>query len=118
MVDKEGDYYRTPFKGYCGATQGDTLYPKIFNMVVETIVCQWVTVVAVIEAGSEGLITLVQDLVAYFYAGDVIVTLTQTEILQRAFDVLTDLFDRVGLWTNMRKANRMACNPCHMNDIM
>ena len=29
-----------------------------------------------------------------------------------AFDVLTGLFDRVGLWTNVRKTVGMMCRPC------
>ena len=45
----------------------------------------------------------IPDFVAYFYANDCLVTLTQPERLQWAFGVLTCLFDQVGLRTNMRK---------------
>ena len=55
------------------------------------------------EAGVEGLSPLVQDLALYLYTDNGLVTLTQPERLKRLFNVLMDLFDRVGLRTNMRK---------------
>ena len=42
-----------------------------------------------------------------------LVASTQPESLQRAFDVLTGLFDRVGLRTNTNKTVSMACQPFH-----
>ena len=42
-----------------------------------------------------------------------LVASTQPESLQRAFDVLTGLFDRVILRTNRRKTVSMACHPLH-----
>ena len=38
---------------------------------------------------------------------------TQPERLQRAFDVLTGLFNWVGLRSNMLKTVGMVCQPCH-----
>ena len=32
-------------------------------------------------------------------------------LLQTAFDTLTRLFDRVGLWTNIRRTVGMVCQP-------
>ena len=48
------------------------------------------------------------------YAEDELVALTQLERLQRAFSVLTGLFDRVGLRKNTRKTVSMVCQKCHM----
>ena len=53
------------------------------------------------------------DLADYFYAYNGLVTLNQLEKLQRAFDVLIGLFDRVGLQTNTTKTVGMVCQPCH-----
>ena len=39
MVDKAGGYFRCPFKGYQGVTQGDLLSPTIFNVVVDAVIC-------------------------------------------------------------------------------
>ena len=50
---------------------------------------------------------------AYFYANDGLVASTQPERLQREFDLLTGLFDQVGLSMNKRKAVSIACQPCH-----
>ena len=44
-----------------------------------------------------GLGLTILYLAAYFYSDDGLVESTQPERLQRAFDILTDLFNRVGL---------------------
>ena len=58
-------------------------------------------VVTPIESGTGGLGLTIFDLVYYLYADDGLVSSTRSERLQRSFDVLTGLFDRVGLRTNM-----------------
>ena len=50
MVARVGGYYRTAFQGVHMVTQGDPLSPIIFNVVVDVVVRNWVTVVV---AGSE-----------------------------------------------------------------
>ena len=49
MVARAGVYYRTGFKGVRGVTQGNPLSPTIFNVVLDAVVCHWVTL-AVEEA--------------------------------------------------------------------
>ena len=44
MVARAGGYYGAALKGACGVTQGDPLSPTIFNVVVDAVVRQWVTV--------------------------------------------------------------------------
>ena len=53
MVARAGGYYRASFKGSCGVTQGETLSPTIFNLVVDAVVRHWVTVM-VEGAGERG----------------------------------------------------------------
>ena len=55
MVSNAGGYYGPPFKGYRGGTQGDHLLTTLFNIVVETVMRHWVTVMEEEEAGLEGL---------------------------------------------------------------
>ena len=43
MVARAGGYYGTDFWGERGVTQGDPLYPTIFNVVVDAVVRHWVT---------------------------------------------------------------------------
>ena len=111
MVDRSGGYFGLPFKGYHGATQGDPLSPKLFNLVVYAVIRHWVTVVAATKEGTEGLGNSIRDLAAYLNAGYGLVASTQPERLQREFDVLTGLFDRVVLRKNTRKTVSMACQP-------
>ena len=59
-------YYGPPFKGYNIFIQGLPLSPTLFNMVVDAVICHWVTVVAETEAGIEGLGLPIRDLEAYF----------------------------------------------------
>ena len=113
MVDKAGGYFRRLFKGYRGVKQGNSLYPKIFNMVVDAAIRHWVMVVTPSEAGTGGLGIAIIDLVAYFYADNDLVVSTQPERLQRAFDVLTGLFDQVDLQTNTADTFGMVCQPCN-----
>ena len=100
MVAKAGRYFGRLFKGYQGVTQGDPLYLIMFIVVVDAVICHWVAVVMTIEAGTGGLGLTIIDMAAYFYANGGLVVLTQPERLQRAFDVITCLFDRVGLRKN------------------
>ena len=51
MVARAGGYYRTAFQGAQGVPQGDPLSPTIFNVVVDAVVRNWVTVV--IAGGEE-----------------------------------------------------------------
>ena len=76
-------------------------------MVVDAVIRHWVTVVDPTEDGMERLGLQIRDLVWYLYVDDGLVTLTQPERLQRAFDVLTGLFDWVSLRTNKRNTVSM-----------
>ena len=60
----------------------------------------------------------VGELLVYLYTDNGLVASTQLERLQREFDVLTGLFNRVGLSTNTRKTVRMLCQPCHAPGLM
>ena len=109
MVAKASGYFGRPFKGYLGVAQGDPLSPTISNVVVDAVINQWVTAVTPTEAGTGILVLTIIDLAAYFYAEDFLVASTHLERLQRLFDTLSGLFDRVGLKTNMTKIVGMVC---------
>ena len=53
MVAKSGGYYRSNFQGFRGVTQGDPLFPTIFNVVVDEVGRHWLEVM-VEGAGKQG----------------------------------------------------------------
>ena len=81
MVARSGRYFGYPFKRYRDVIQGYPLSPKIFNTVVNTVIRHWVALVAPTKDGTEVLGLSIQDLVAYLYADNGLVTSTQTERL-------------------------------------
>ena len=112
MVARAGGYFGTGFKGARGVTQGNPLSTTIFNVVVDAVVCHWVTL-AVEEAetrGGRGLEGRHQA--ALFYTDNGMVALSDPRWLQWAFNTLVGLFDCVGLQTNVGKTVSMTCRPC------
>ena len=110
MAAREGGYYGTAFKGARGVTQGDPLFPTIFNVVVDAVVRNWLEGLqtAKEEKGAKGG----GHFSAVFYADDGMVGASDPEWLQGAFSALLAIFDRVGLQTNVDKTVSMACHPC------
>ena len=45
VVSRAGGYFGVLFKEKCGVTQGDLLSPTIFIMVMDAVICAWVSVV-------------------------------------------------------------------------
>ena len=54
----------------------------------------------------------IQRMAAYFYADNGIRVSTRATQLQQAFEVLTEMFDWVGLLTNLFNTVIMVCQPC------
>ena len=53
MVARSVGYCVEPFYGERGVTQGEPLFPKIFNVVVKSVVRHWESLVA--EGGGEDI---------------------------------------------------------------
>ena len=70
MVAESGRYYGSPFKDYLGVTQGDPLSTTIFSVLVNAVICNWVTLYVGGEAVHEGFRRAVQWLAALLYADD------------------------------------------------
>ena len=94
-------------------TQGGPLSPKIFNIMVDAVVREWISQL-LYEDGEEAMELSdataasleVGLIVALLYADDAYIASTSRDILQDSMDILTDLFDRVGLRTNTEKTKR------------
>ena len=93
-------------------TQGNPTPPTIFNVVVDAVFRNWVSVVAEAEAeaGTKGFIRDVQRTAAHFYADYGLLVSTRAVKLKQAFHVLKELFDPVGFHTNEGKTVSMCRN--------
>ena len=54
---------------------------------------------------------------AFFNADDGVVASTDPGWIQSAFDLMTGVFDRLGLRTNIHKAVGMVCLPCQASGV-
>ena len=95
----------TPHLKILGGTnhgiQGGALLLLIYNMVVDTLICHWLTVVYGEYTGSEGFGRLLKNLVALFYRGGWILAYPLLDRLQEALYILTGIFNMVVLRTNV-----------------
>ena len=66
------------------------------------------------ESGLDGFGWVVHWLTVFFHSAVSLLFLSSKSQFQLDLDVLTGLFDRVGLHTNVKKPVRMACQPCHI----
>ena len=103
VVARVGCYYGTLFQGYREFTQWYPLSPTIFNIVLNTVTCRWISIVAKEEAGPEGFRWAVQWLVALFYADNGILYSPQLDRLQADLDVLAGIFHQVCMHNNVTK---------------
>ena len=66
MVIKYDRLFGPSCQGYRGGTQGKLLYPMVFNVVEDSMIRQWVTVVVPTEVGAEGLGETIHELKEFF----------------------------------------------------
>ena len=88
MVDRAGGYCEGYFKGFQGVTQGDPLPPTIFNVVVDAVVCHWISLVEGGTGGQDGWGRAVLHRAAFLYMDDGLVALIDPVWLQGLFDTL------------------------------
>ena len=67
MLAQAGRYYGSPLKVYQGVNQGEPLSPIILNMVVDSLIRHWVTMVTGEEAGPVGFWRAVKCLEEFLY---------------------------------------------------
>ncbi len=112
MVCRVAGSYGTAFKAGRGVTQGGPLSVKLFNILVDAVVHEWVWQ---LEGGGdykEGkLVALTATFFANFYINDAYLASRDEGFLQHALTLLVDLFQRVGLRTNTFKMQTMICTP-------
>ena len=112
VVAKQSGYFGEAFDATRGVTQGDIISPTIFNIVADNVIRCWLGFVSdEVTDSAEGLGHNVTQRAAFFYADDGLVASPDKQWLQQAFEVLSDLFARMGLKTNTEKTKVMICTP-------
>jgi hypothetical protein len=112
MVCRAAGYYGTAFKAGRGLTQGGTLSAKLFNILVDAVVREWIWELQECGEFKEGeILEFMATFFAIFYVNDAYLTSRDVGFLQHALDILVDLFERVGLETNTSKTQTMIFTP-------
>jgi Reverse transcriptase (RNA-dependent DNA polymerase) len=111
VLPKQADYYGYPFTPGAGQITGSILGPLIFNIIVDSIVRYWLTIM-VDDGGTSAISGLtVKDILILFYADDGMIAARDPAWLQEALEVLVALFRRAGLDVNVNKTKIMICHP-------
>ncbi len=107
----KGNYGR-PSKASCGVTLGGPLSAKLFNIIIDTVVREWLRLMPETLDDSGGYLTnQIEALFATFYVDDGYIAPRDAEFLQVALDILIQTFKRIGLATNTKKTHAMVCTP-------
>ncbi len=96
-------------------TQGGPLSAKLFNILVNMVVWEWMRLMhATIDDMVGNLAECIKGLYVVFYVDDGYIASCNTEFLQEALNILVETFKRVGLAMNTKKTQAMACTPGRM----
>jgi hypothetical protein len=112
MVCQAAGNYGTAFKAGCGVTQGGPLSAKIFNILVDAVVWEWMQQLE--EDGDyeeEEVAEYMATFFAIFYVNDAFLASQDAGFLQHALTLLVDLFEWLGLQANTSKTQTMICTP-------
>jgi len=92
VIPKQADFFGVPLYQHSGQITGSILCPLIFNIVVDSVVRYWMTIM-VDEGGTSAMTGLtVMELLLLFYADDGMIASRDPAWLQEALTVLVALF--------------------------
>jgi hypothetical protein len=112
LVCRALDNYGSPFCAGHSVMQGRPLSTKLFNILVDAVAREWVWQLQEESELEEAVITeLMAAFFGIFYVDNANLASQDPEFLQRALDILVNLFARVGLKTNVKKTQTMICTP-------
>jgi hypothetical protein len=112
MVCRAAGNYGMAFKAGRGVTQGGLLSAKLFNILVDAVVCKWVQQLEEVGDYEEGkLAVLTATFFAIFYVDNAYLASRDAKFLLRALTLLVNLFQQVGLQINTSKMQTMICTP-------
>ncbi len=91
-------------------TQGGPLPAKLFNIIVNTVVHEWMQLMCKTLDYVEGnLAEHIRGLFVVFYVNNRYIASCDAEFLQEALDILVKTFKCAGLATNTKKTQAMIC---------
>ena len=100
------------FSAERGVTQGGPLSSLMFNVCVDAVVREWLHQRMLgEEATHDGLGERIVKILVAFYVDDGLIASCDPVWLQESFDILIELFERIGLFTNAAKMKAMVCIP-------
>jgi hypothetical protein len=92
LACRTGGYYGSVFSAGRGVTQGGPFSPRIFNVVVDAVVREWLRQSLGEEAARQGLGDLAKTFLCVFYADDGVLSARCPRRLQDSFVILVGLF--------------------------
>jgi hypothetical protein len=88
---------------------------KLFNILVDAVAREWKSLMQETldfgDMGEEEREAMMGELFAIFYVDDGYIASGDPDFLQRALDMLVDIFQRTGLETNTAKTQSGRCTP-------
>jgi hypothetical protein len=112
MVCRASVNYGTSFQAERGVTQGGLLSAKLFNVLVDAVAQEWMRELregSMLEPNE--IDCLMATFLAIFYVNDVYLASRDPDFLQRALDIIVNLFTHIGLKTNVQKMQMMIWTP-------
>jgi hypothetical protein len=112
MVCRTLGNYGGPFCTGQSVTQGGSLSAKLFNILIDAVVREWLHQLhdgGIVD--PEELDLLMAAFFAIFYVDDAYLAARDSNFLQVALNSLVSLFEHVGLETNIKKMQTMICTP-------
>jgi hypothetical protein len=112
MVCRAAGNYGTAFKAGRGVTQGGPLSARLFNIMVDAVVREWIQQLRVDgDYKEKEFVAYMATFFAIFYVDDAYLASWDAEFLQYTLTHLVHLFERIGLQTNTTKTQTMICTP-------
>ena len=111
-VTHQNGFHDPWFQVIRGATQGGLSLLTIFNVLLNRVVCHWISLTVEDEQGTHEELGMVAGrCMGVFNADDGMLGSRYPEWLQGAINVLIRLFRRVRLMVNVAKSKNMTCQP-------
>ena len=109
LVDDSG--FRNIWWKFGDYVLGGIRHDVYLNMVVDAVICRWVTLVTGEKAGPDRFRQMVQCLSSFFYSDEGLLASLRTARIHAVRNVLMGIFDRVVIHANVNKTVSMVCQP-------